>query len=172
LLKKETRILGLSATTDVKSGILVVGAIFRGSSWLDGILTCAFRSKTDLKMLKLSRAIMRSRQYSQLHAVIISKNQTVLQQDNHIAELARRLKLPVILILKLPKKTNQAPGVERYELDINGERLHVSTKGMSFKEVQELFTVGCVPNSYIPEAVRIADLITKQGLCLLESHIL
>jgi endonuclease V-like protein UPF0215 family len=115
---------------------------------------------------------MRSRQYSQLHAVIISKNQTVLQRDNHIAELAHRLKLPVILVLKRAraKKTSQRHGVEQYKLEINGERLHVSAKGISFKEMQELFTLGCAPDSYVPEAVRVVDLVTKQGFCLLESQ--
>jgi cyanophycinase-like exopeptidase len=124
------------------------------------------------EMLKLSRAIMRSRQYSQLHAVIISKNQNALRRDDHIAELAGRLKLPVILLLKRAraKKTSQPHGVEQYELEINGEQLHVSAKGISFKEMQELFTVGCAPGSYVPEAVRVVDLITKQGLCLLESQ--
>jgi len=123
-------------------------------------------------MLSLSRAIVESRQYSQLHAVIISSDQTVLQLDFQIAELARRLKLPVILLLKRArgKQTGQPVGVEQYDLDINGERLHVSAKGISFKKIQELFTVGCVPDSCIPEAVRVADLITKQGLCLLKSQ--
>jgi len=172
LLKKETRILGLSATRRLKGGTFVVGVIFRGSSWLDGILTCNLRPKRSHEMLKLSRAIMRSRQYSQLHAVIISQNQDVLQRDSHIAELARRLKLPVILLLKRArvKKTSQPLGVEQYELDINGERLHASAKGMRFKEIQELFTVGCAPDFCVPEAVRVADLIAKRGLCLLESQ--
>jgi endonuclease V-like protein UPF0215 family len=163
LLKKETRILGLSATPRLKGGTFVVGVIFRGSSWLDGILTCTLRPRRSHEMLKLSRAIMRSRQYSQLHAVIISSNQTVLQRDNHIAELARRIKLPVILLLKRArrKKTGQRLGVKQYDLDINGERLHVSAKGIGFKNIQELFTVGCTPDSCIPEAVRVADLISK-----------
>jgi len=121
-------------------------------------------------MLKLSRAILKSRQYSQLHAVIISSSQRVLEQNDHITELACRLKLPVMLLVKGPKKTSQSFGVEQYKLDINGERLHVSAKGISFKEAQELITLGCAPDSRVPEAVRVADLITKQRLCLLESQ--
>jgi len=171
-LKKETRILGLSATPRLKDRTFVVGVIFRGSSWLDGILTCNLKAKSDHKMLRLSRAIMKSRQYSQLHAVIISSDQTILQRDSHIAELARRLKLPVILLLKRArrKKTSQPLGVEQYEFDIKGKRLHASAKGMRFNESQELFTVGCAPDSSVPEAVRVADLIAKRGLCLLESE--
>jgi len=60
--------------------------------------------------------------------------------------------------------------VEQYEFDIKGKRLHASAKGMRFKEIQELFTVGCAPDSCVPEAVRVADLIAKRGLCLLESQ--
>jgi hypothetical protein len=114
-------------------------------------------------MLKLSRAIMRSRQYSQLQAVIISKDQNILRRDDHITVLARRLKLPVIMLKGASVKKRIRPmGVKRYDLDINGERLHVSATGISFKKIQELFTVGCAPDSYVPEAVRVADLMTKQ----------
>jgi endonuclease V-like protein UPF0215 family len=141
-----------------------VGAIFRGSSWLDGILTCILRPKRTRETLRLSRAIRRSKQYSQLHAIIISRDQNILQHDYHITELARRLELPVMLLLKRApvKKPIQPQGVKQYELDINGERLHVSATGMSCKKIQELFTVGCAPDSYVPEAVRVANLITKQ----------
>jgi endonuclease V-like protein UPF0215 family len=52
--------------------------------------------------------------------------------------------------------------VKKYALDINGERFHVCAKGISLKKIQELFTVGCAPGSYVPEAVRVADLMTKQ----------
>jgi endonuclease V-like protein UPF0215 family len=169
LLKKETRILGLSATPRLKGGPIVVGAIFRGSSWLDGILTCTLRPERGRETLTLSRAIMRSRQYPQLHAVIISSDQSVLR-ENHITELTRRLKLPVILLLKRAsvKKRIHPLGGKQYDLNINGERLHVSAKGISCQKIQELFNVGCAPDSHVPEAVRVADLITKQALRLLD----
>lgn len=107
---------------------------------------------------------MRSRQYSQLHAVIISRDQNVLRRDNQIIDLAHRLKLPVVLLLKRAsvKKRIQPLGVKQYDLDINGERLHVSAKAINFKKIKALFTVGCAPHSCVPEAVRVADLMTKQ----------
>ena len=164
MLKKETRILGISTTLPLKAGIVIVGTIFRGSSWLDGILTCTLGLKNDHRMLQLSGEIISSRQYSQLHAVIISKNQTVLQRDNQIAELARRLKLPVIILLERAsvEMRNHSRGVNEYYLDINGEQLRLFAKGVGIKEIRELFTVCCVQNSCVPEAVRVADLITKQ----------
>ena len=127
------------------------------------MLVCIVKDQAGREMLGLSRAIMKSRQYSQLHAVIISKNQNRFQ-DRDIAELARRLRLPVILLLKRapPKKRGQPKEVKVYDLKVNDERLQVCAKGISLERTQELFTVGCGPDSHVPDAVRIADLMTKQ----------
>lgn len=126
------------------------------------MLVCTVKDQAGREMLRLSRAIMKSRQYFQLHAVIISKNQNRFQ-DRDIAELARRLRLPVILLLKrTPKKRGQPKEVKEYDLKVNDERLQVCAKGISLERTQELFTVGCAPDSHVPDAVRIADLITKQ----------
>jgi len=163
LLKKEARILGLSFTTRRNAGTFVVGTIFRGKSWLDGIATCTLNDERRRELLRLSRQIMKSKQYSQLHAVIISKNQKYFRARD-ITELARRLKLPVILLLRgrSRKIRGGMKGVKQYALNVNDKRFEVCAMGMSRGKTRELLSVGCAPNSHVPEAVRVADLITKQ----------
>jgi endonuclease V-like protein UPF0215 family len=100
-----------------------------------------------------------------LHAVILSREQIVPGGDIDIVELARRLKLPVIAIIKKRgamkdiKKTLKA---NYYDLELNGERLYLLAKGISREKTQEVFTIGSTPKSSIPEAVRVANLITEQ----------
>ncbi len=118
---------------------------------------------------KLSRAIMKSRQYSQLHAVILSRESIVPGRD--IADLASKLRLPVISVIKKRqrriKKDRKSLRANHYNLVINGKRVSVLACGISPAGVQEIFTVACTRHYRIPEATRVADLIAEQGLCLL-----
>jgi endonuclease V-like protein UPF0215 family len=165
LLKKETRILGISAGSCTNDKALVVGTVFRGCSWLDGVLTCWIDSKTAHPLSKISRTITNARQYSQLHAVILSNEQSVTELEINITELARRVKLPVISIRKKRaaiKKSKKLLGTNHYELEVDGKPLHVLAKGISRNNAQELFTLTSKPKISIPEAARVADLIAEQ----------
>ena len=61
--------------------------------------------------------------------------------------------------MKEIKKTLKA---NYYDLELNGERLYILAKGISREKTQEVFTIGSTPRSSIPEAARVADLITEQ----------
>jgi endonuclease V-like protein UPF0215 family len=164
LLKKEARILGLSATAKRKGATLVVGVVFRGSCWLDGILTCSLELGKCDHVSHISKAIMKSKQYSQLHAVILSQKSITPSWD--ITELARRIKLPVISLVKKNragmKKRKRLLGANYYHLVINKKPVFVLAKGLGHEMTQELLTIACTPRSSIPEAVRVANLITEQ----------
>ena len=166
MLKKEVRILGLSATTRKKNRTLIIGVVFRGCSWLDGILTCSLELSRHDHISRISRAIKNSRQYPQLHAVILSREQTILGLDIHIADLARELKLPVILIAgkrrETMKKGKEPIKTNCYELTINGKHLSVVTSRIGPERAQEIFNVACTSDYPIPEAARVADLIAEQ----------
>ena len=159
MLKKEARILGLSATTRRGRTTFVVGAVFRGRFWLDGLLTCSLESGRSDHISKLSRAIKKSRQYSQLHAVILSRERLIPGRDIDIANLARKLRLPVILVIK---KRSRRIKKGSYDLVINGKNVSVLACGISPGRVEEIFTVACAGDYPIPEATRVTDLIAEQ----------
>jgi endonuclease V-like protein UPF0215 family len=165
LFKKEARILGLSATAKRKGATLVVGVVFRGSRWLDGILTCALESDKRDHISQISKAIMKSRQYSQLHAVILSQKKIAPGWDIDITDLAQRIKLPVISLVKKDcagMKKHKKLGANYYHLVINNKPVFVLAKGLGLGMTQELLTIACTPRSSIPEAVRVANLIAEQ----------
>lgn len=170
MLKKEARILGLSATARRKNRIMVVGAVFRGRSWLDGILTCSLDLTSPSHISRISRTIMTSKQYSQLHAVILSRQQSVLRGSIDVAKLARKIKLPVISIEKnrraTIKQAKESLRTNHYDFTVNQKRLSVLASGISLERAQEIFTVACTPDNVIPEAVRVANLLAEQGFCL------
>jgi endonuclease V-like protein UPF0215 family len=145
----------------------VVGVVFRGSLWLDGVISCTLDMNETNQNSTLSRAIKQSKQYSQLHAIIF-KEQLVPGWKVNLADLARRVKLPVITTAnrrssRAPKKVKGARDMQRYEFVINRRRLSVLAVGLGRAEAKQLFSVGCTSTSGIPEAVRVADLLVQQA---------
>lgn len=164
MLKKQVRILGISGIAEKRNKAFVVGVVFRGNSWLDGALAFPLDLQRRDHIASLANAIMRSKQYSQLHAVIFSRTQIIPGHTIDIVALARRLKLPVISIMKKGRAktaTRQLVG-NRYDLLVNGKRLSVFAKGIDMDGVGETFRIACKRNFQVPEAARVADLMVKQ----------
>lgn len=166
MLKKEIRILGLSATTGKRRRTIVIGVVFRGSRWLDGMIICFLGPSKGDHTLKISRTIMKSRQYSQLHAVIATKTRIAPGQDIDLSELGRRLGLPVIALVEreLVRKRNVKQSVNsgRYHLMVKGKRVSVLAPRIDLRYLQEIIEVACARDFLIPEAARVADLIAEQ----------
>lgn len=148
-----------------------MGVVYRGRFWLDGILTCALgRDKRDDNS-RISRAIKESKQYSQLHAVILSSNRILRDRKIDITDLSHKLRLPVIALeLNSQPRSGKKPGkTVGYRIVVNGRRISVLASGNSSEIIQEMFGVACRRDHAVPEAVRVADLITRQRLRLLEN---
>jgi endonuclease V-like protein UPF0215 family len=166
LLKKETRTLGLSVTVVRNDEMFVVGTVFRGSSWLDGILTCWLKPETISPLLKISASIIASKQYSQLNGVVLSKRTHLFKDAANIAELSRIVKLPVMSIIgrknSTRKTSNLRLGLHYYVVEVNSELVHVLAIGKSQEETRELFVLSSAAKSCVPEAARVAELISEQ----------
>ncbi|MFI5450168.1 MAG: DUF99 family protein [Candidatus Bathyarchaeia archaeon] len=166
MIKREARILGLSAHRKGRT-ILVVGVVFRGSLWLDGVISCLLEMNGTNQNSTLSGTIKRSKQYSQLHAIIVKK-QLALGFELDLDDLARRVNLPVITITnrhisKAPKKGMSQRRLQHYDIIVNGHHLSVLAVRISRVGVQQVFKVGCGPTSSIPEAVRVANLLVQES---------
>lgn len=109
---------------------------------------------------------MKSRQYSQLHAVIATKTRIAPGQDIDLSELGRRLGLPVIALVEreLVRKRNVKQSVNsgRYHLMVKGKRVSVLAPRIDLRYLQEIIEVACARDFLIPEAARVADLIAEQ----------
>ena len=146
---------------------IIVGVVFRGSLWLDGVLTSNLDATLRSYNSEISRAIESSKQYRQLHAVILSRRLSRSRKIS-VLDLARRLKLPVIASAK--SADGSRPGrrlraVKNFGICVSGKRLEVSAAGVDEVEAERLYGIGCTQGSMLPEAVRVADLLTKQLCC-------
>jgi len=163
LFKRETRILGLSGAR-TKEKVVVVGVVFRGSLWLDGVST----STIDLTERNFNSAIARmigsTKQFSQLHAVILSRRLTAIMMVS-IVKLSGMVGLPVIQPSKQVKKQGPrglASVAKSLDLVVNRKHNVVSAVGIDREKAEQLYRVACNPSSTMPEAVRVADLIAQE----------
>lgn len=166
MLKREARILGLSAARKGNK-IIVVGIVFRGSSWLDGIVTSAVEGNERDYHSQIARTIMKSRQYSQLHAIILRRDPLVRGWRTVLTELAREVNLPVIAIASSQgsrtHRSSQIPtNSRRYDFTVKSNLIPVVVVGFKKDEAEQLFNVGCGREGKIPEAVRVADLVARE----------
>ena len=145
-------------------GLIVVGVIFRGNRWLDGVTTSLREPNNYDYISSISRTIKQSKQYSQLHAVILAKQELLFSRE--LAQLASRMNIPVIAILRSPSdarnRVSEWPNLECYDLRLTGKHVSVLASGISQQETERFFEIGCHPPASLPEAVRVAELIVKQ----------
>ena len=160
MLKREARVLGLSGTT-VRGRTIVVSVVFRGALWLDGIATCVMDARERNYLPKVSDLIKKSKQFSQLHAILIS-SRFGRNRELSIQDLARKLKLPVIAIKSGKGRTTGKQGVNNFDIEANGKRVLVSAAGVDRDGAERLYAIGCSKRGKTPEAVRVADLLAKE----------
>ena len=172
MLKREIRILGISAPTTVprkSQSIPTVGVVYRGNLWLDGVFTCLLRPDDRDYLSTLARAIVQSKQYSQIRAAILSREQLIPGTRADITALAHRIKLPALAIAERTharsarrREHKRSSKAARYMIKIQGKPVWVWASGLTQDRAREIFSLGCAEKHNVPEAVRVADLIARQ----------
>jgi endonuclease V-like protein UPF0215 family len=166
LLKKQARILGFSATRARKCKAVVIGVVFRGSYWLDGVISFPLDLTQKHNEANISKGVMKSVQFSQLHAVILSQRFTAVLPQVDLVLLSRGLRLPVLAIVNGRRQSiskDRKRGMESYVFQVTGKEISVLAVGASLDETREIFNVGRKPDFSIPEPARVAELIAEQA---------
>lgn len=186
-IKKEFRIIGIDDGHFVKSqdSVIVIGTIFRGGQWMDGVLSTKVKVDGDDATDKLAEMINRSRHIAQLKCIML--NGIALGGFNviDIPALSKKTKLPVIVMTrKMPdfKKIEQAleksGAPEKMALikkagKVHGMKLHLDKEvhfqfyGLSKEAAEGIIRVSAT-RSLIPEPIRAAHIIAS-GVTMGES---
>ncbi len=170
MIKREARILGLAARAAKQKRTLAIGTVYRGSLWLDAVIACDLSTSGPESLGGLIEEIVKSKQYSQIQAVILRSDDTVLGTSVTVSEFSRRLDLPVVSIMRrildgsFGRNTQRNLGlVKHFDLNIAGGLIRVSAAGLNQEYAQEIFDVGCAKGQRIPEALRVAEIIAKRS---------
>ena len=145
-VKKEIRVLGLAGRQDSR-GITLVGVVYRGNKWLDGVLR-GFSDSVDVTD-SLSSMVNSSIHSGQLRVIIIDRSDLPRDSVIDVDRLAAETGKAVILFGNW------------------GEASHKSEDGTKFtfiglsKWVADRVLKASSLESGLPEAVRVARLIIR-----------
>ncbi len=160
-MKKESRILGISSPNRPMDPVPVVGVIFRGNLWLDGVITSVLNPTKRDYLSGLAMMIIESKQYSQIHAVILAKAQLVANATTNVNLLAAKTHLPVMIIKRKNIRHERFTRLACKPLGPGGPTVSLS-RGCTLEFAREVFKVGCAKGRRIPEAVRVANLVASR----------
>ncbi|MFQ5998005.1 MAG: DUF99 family protein [Candidatus Bathyarchaeia archaeon] len=165
-IKSEIRVLGISdggppfpATT----GIGIVGVVFRGGRWFDGVLkTVVSKSRRD-EMLLITRMVRLSPHYDQIRVLILDgllfRGPVLLNIEN----LRRRLQRPVIAVFD-SKKTRVPKGIGAKPVNDENKRQFPFSLWISGIHPEDALALARVitTKSPLPEPLRVSRLVARE----------
>ena len=187
-IKREIRILGIDDSALLSKKVMIVGAVFRGADWMDGVL----RSDVTKDGLDATNVICcmitRSKHYGQIRVVMLDGITYAGFNVVDIQKIYRQTGIPVIVVMrskpdfeKIKSALKYFPdGGERWRIieragkieEIPGEKerssIYIQRAGISLESVNKIIRLTSI-RSNIPEPLRVAHLIAT-GIVLGESR--
>ncbi|RLE43274.1 hypothetical protein DRJ16_03955 [Candidatus Woesearchaeota archaeon] len=185
-VKRYMRILGIDDAPfnkfkDKGKNVLVVGTIFRGGDFLDGLISTKVRVDGRNATKKLIEMINKSKFKPQLRVVMLDGIALGGFNIVDIEELWKATGIPVMVVMrKYPDFAEMfhaldklGMGWKKKLIEKAGEperfgRLYVQSKGLKKEQINEILKL-CCKRSIIPEPIRVAHIIAS-GIVLGESR--
>ncbi|MEM2105510.1 MAG: DUF99 family protein [Candidatus Bathyarchaeia archaeon] len=183
VIKPEIRVLGVDDGVFVphkKGRVPVVGVVFRGGYWLDGVMHTTVKVDGFDATEKISRMVLNSPHYKQLRVIMLNGITFAGFNVTDIKELFEKTKLPIIVVTKekpnfkeihealkkLPKSEERWKAIqnagETYEVSTRNksEKIYMQVSGILKEDAEKILQLTST-RSNIPEALRVAHLIAS-----------
>ncbi len=183
VIKPEIRVLGVDDgifKPHTKGFVPVVGVVFRGGYWLDGVMHVKVRIDGFEATRKIASMIMSSPHYKQLRVIMLNGVTIAGFNVVDIKKLSLDTGLPVITVTrdkpnfdeihnalkKLPRSEERWKAIlnagELYEVSLHGgkSKIYMQISGISTEDARKILQLTST-RSYIPEALRVAHLIAS-----------
>ena len=180
-IKSEIRVLGVDDgkfVPHMEGSVVVVGVVFRGGSWLDGVMHTHIAVDGFDATEKIASMINNSPHSKQLRLVMLNGVTFAGFNIVDIKKLCSTTKLPVIALTRnkpdlaaiqkaltnLTKseerwKTILAAG-EIHDVTIRGKKVYAGLAGISTVDAQEIIKLTSTRSSF-PEPLRVAHLVAS-----------
>ncbi|MFH0868335.1 MAG: DUF99 family protein [Candidatus Woesearchaeota archaeon] len=184
MLKKEMRVIGIddSPFNKFKKGnVSVIGAVFRGGLFLDGVLSTKAAIDGNNATRKIAEMINKCKFKPQLQCIFLDGIAVGGFNVIDIKELNKKTKIPVIVVIRRKpdinnikkilirlNKKNKIKLLDKAGSVIPVDKIYIQLTGLSIEKAKEILKIVCT-RSLIPEPVRIAHLIAS-GVTLGESR--
>jgi len=173
-MKKEIRVLGIDDGPFDKFNdkeVIVIGAIYRGGSFIDGVISTHVKVDGDDSTKQIVRMVNECKFKPQLQAIILDGIAVGGFNVIDVDDLNKKTGIPVIVVMRdYPdfKKIEKALTKLNHEEKIKllkkaGEvyqlgEIFVQAIGLSLKQAEEIIDITCT-HSLLPEPLRVAHLI-------------
>lgn len=164
-IKAEIRVLGISdggPPFPAATGIGIVGVVFRGGRWFDGVLkTVVSKTRRD-EMLMITRMVRLSPHYDQIRVLILDGLLLRRPFLLNIENLRRRLRRPVIAVFD-SKKTRVPKGVGAMLVNDDKRQFPFSLwiSGIHPEDALALVRV-ITTQPPLPEPLRVSRLVARE----------
>jgi len=183
VIKPEIRVLGVDDgvfTPHVKGFVPVVGVVFRGGYWLNGVMHTKVEVDGFDATEKIASMIINSPHYKQLRVIMLNGITFAGFNVINIKELNSEIKLPVIAVTRekpnfneirealknLPEseerwKTIKSTG-KMFEVSTRSEneKVYMQTSGILEEDARKILQLTSTRSS-VPEALRVAHLVAS-----------
>ncbi len=177
-IKKEIRILGIDDAPfppHTQNKIMLVGTVFRGGTWLDGVLRTYISGDGDDSTGNIIEMVNKSRHKDQIGVIMLDGVTFGGFNIADISEIFNQTGIPVIVIMrKFPdfpkikkallkfedheKRWNYILNAGKvYRID-NKEPIYIQICGIDLEDAEEIVSLSAT-RSNIPEPLRAAHLI-------------
>jgi hypothetical protein len=191
-VKREIRVLGIDDGVFIpqkRGKALIVGVVYRGGLWLDGIMHTQIQVDGLDATEKIASMIVNSPHHPQLRVIMLNGLTFAGFNIVDIKKLYKKTGLPVIAISRekpnlneikkalenLPYKDKRLKAMENagkmIEVSVKGSegKIYVQIAGIAEKDALKIIRVTST-RSHIPEALRVAHIIAS-GLTHLKSNL-
>ncbi|MBC7130733.1 DUF99 family protein [Candidatus Bathyarchaeota archaeon] len=182
-IKPEIRVLGVDdgVFEPRTEGIVpIVGVVFRGGYWLDGVMYTSVKVDGDEATEKIAEMILNSPHYKQLRIIMLDGVTFAGFNVVDIKKLNETTGLPVVAITrekpdledihkalkKLPKSEERWQAIlnagEIFKLPMGdkGEAIYLQIAGIRLEDAEKIIRLTAT-RSNVPEALRVAHLIAS-----------
>ncbi|MEN4007169.1 MAG: DUF99 family protein [Methanobacteriaceae archaeon] len=177
-IKSEIRILGIDDAPfppHTKNKVMLIGTVFRGGIWLDGVLRTYITGDGEDSTEKIIQMVNKTRHKDQIGVIMLDGITFGGFNLVNITEVFDKTKIPVIVIMrKFPNFERIKKALLRFEdhekrwesvLDAgkvykikNKEPIYIQICGIDLEDAEEIIAISAT-RSAIPEPVRVAHLI-------------
>ncbi len=174
MLKKEIRVVGIDDCPFDKfkdREILVIGTIYRGGSFMDGVLSTKVEVDGKDATEKIGKMINQCKFKPQLKAIFLNGIAVGGFNVINVKRLSRATKLPVIAVIRdYPnfkkifnaltklKQGQKIKIIKSLPKPVKLDKIYIQHINISLKEAKEMIELTAT-HSFIPEPLRIAHLI-------------
>ena len=181
-IKPEIRVLGVDdgIFTPHRGYAPVIGVVFRGGYWLDGVLSTRVKVDGFDATVKIASMLVKSPHYRQVRVIMLDGITFGGFNIVNIKELNALTKLPVIVVTRdkpdfaeihtalknLPKSTERwatvqdAGKVFEVQTRNKGERVYMEICGLHESDARRIVQLTSTRSS-VPEALRVAHLVAS-----------